>query len=237
MSKVLIEEQTLYDIGDAIREKAGYQLTYKPSEMANAITRISLGQKVAFVNLDQSINPEQYANGTVLVNSDIKPRGPLVCDGAYLVTRTDKVLATHSVAFCKINTDPAIGVHYKAGNFYGPLLASPISADAVKMTANAGTTYSANIDGITWYLSTSYSWNQGSDSPSIPKLYDIGLEVNNTNAQAIIQAMIDASHAIYDPDKADDIMVTVLGDIYIISDGELVTANTISMDELNRLLS
>ena len=37
MSKVLIEEQTLYDIGDAIRNENGLSTLYKPSEMANAI--------------------------------------------------------------------------------------------------------------------------------------------------------------------------------------------------------
>lgn len=40
MSKVLIEEQTLYDIGDAIREKNGEVTTYKPGEMVSTIRNL-----------------------------------------------------------------------------------------------------------------------------------------------------------------------------------------------------
>lgn len=40
MSKVLIEEQILYDIGDAIRTRNGLDTTYKPSEMTGAISEL-----------------------------------------------------------------------------------------------------------------------------------------------------------------------------------------------------
>lgn len=40
MSKVLIEEQTLYDIADAVRDRTGLTATYKPAEIANAILGI-----------------------------------------------------------------------------------------------------------------------------------------------------------------------------------------------------
>ena len=43
MSKVLITESYLEDIADAIREKSGGGLTYKPSEMAGAILNIPSG--------------------------------------------------------------------------------------------------------------------------------------------------------------------------------------------------
>ena len=43
MANVLITEQYLYDIADAIRDKLGVQTEYKPSEMAAAILSISDG--------------------------------------------------------------------------------------------------------------------------------------------------------------------------------------------------
>ena len=43
MAKVAITEQYLTDIADAIRTKTGSQDSYKPSEMADAISRISGG--------------------------------------------------------------------------------------------------------------------------------------------------------------------------------------------------
>lgn len=41
MAKVLITEDYLTDIGDAIREKLDVETTYKVSEMADAIESIS----------------------------------------------------------------------------------------------------------------------------------------------------------------------------------------------------
>ena len=61
MSKVLIEEQTLYDIGDAIREKTGEATTYKPGEMATAISSIPQqagGTKNLFIASKNSIGTE-----------------------------------------------------------------------------------------------------------------------------------------------------------------------------------
>ena len=43
MSIVYTDDQYYYDIGNAIREKNGTQITYKPSEMANAVKSISSG--------------------------------------------------------------------------------------------------------------------------------------------------------------------------------------------------
>lgn len=43
MSDVILNEQSLYDIGDAIREKLEVSTEYKPSEMPAAIRSISGG--------------------------------------------------------------------------------------------------------------------------------------------------------------------------------------------------
>lgn len=43
MSEVLVQDSSLQDIADAIREKNGTENTYKPSEMGNAVRQISGG--------------------------------------------------------------------------------------------------------------------------------------------------------------------------------------------------
>lgn len=43
MSKVLVSEENLTNIANAIREKNGETTTYKPNEMATAIQEISGG--------------------------------------------------------------------------------------------------------------------------------------------------------------------------------------------------
>ena len=45
MSKVLISDKYLTDIADAIRNKNGQSIQYKPSEMANEILAINIGSE------------------------------------------------------------------------------------------------------------------------------------------------------------------------------------------------
>ena len=52
MSKVLVTESYLTDIGDAIRAKNKSSTKYKPSEMAKAITSIPVGDSAIVVNSD-----------------------------------------------------------------------------------------------------------------------------------------------------------------------------------------
>lgn len=58
MSKVLIEEQTLYDIGDAIRTKNGTDTQYKVSDMSFAIS-----------NIQQAEYTDPFSN-TIYIESD-----------------------------------------------------------------------------------------------------------------------------------------------------------------------
>ena len=46
MANVVIDDQSLYDIANAIREKNGLETEYKPSEMANAISDITTGEEL-----------------------------------------------------------------------------------------------------------------------------------------------------------------------------------------------
>lgn len=43
MAEVLVQDSSLQDIADAIREKNGTETTYKPSEMGDAVREISGG--------------------------------------------------------------------------------------------------------------------------------------------------------------------------------------------------
>lgn len=49
MANVFVEESSLQDIADAIREKNGAEDTYKPSEMADAVRAIESGEEVFIV--------------------------------------------------------------------------------------------------------------------------------------------------------------------------------------------
>lgn len=61
MSRAVIDESSLYDIGDAIRLKKSTSDTYTPSEMAGAIRSIPTGITQMTV---------QYVNGTFESGSD-----------------------------------------------------------------------------------------------------------------------------------------------------------------------
>lgn len=72
MSKVLVTESYLTDIGDAIRAKTKSITKYKPSEMAKAISSISAGDSAVVVNSDSawkySIAQKEHENITVNVS-------------------------------------------------------------------------------------------------------------------------------------------------------------------------
>ena len=69
MSKVLVTESYLTDIGNAIRAKNKSTTKYKPSEMANAISSIVDGDPAVIVNSDSpwkySVTQKEYENITV----------------------------------------------------------------------------------------------------------------------------------------------------------------------------
>ncbi len=72
MSKVLVTESYLTDIGDAIRAKTKSTTKYKPSEMAKAIDSIAMGDHTVVVNSDSawkySIAQKEHENITVNVS-------------------------------------------------------------------------------------------------------------------------------------------------------------------------
>lgn len=70
MSKVLVTESYLEDIGDAIRDRNGEETTYKPAEMANAILAI----------------PNSYSASD---EGKVVSSGALVSQGSDTVTQND----------------------------------------------------------------------------------------------------------------------------------------------------
>lgn len=73
MSKVLVTESYLTDIGDAIRAKNKSTTKYKPSEMAEAISSITGGDPAVVINSDSpwkySITQKEHENITVNASS------------------------------------------------------------------------------------------------------------------------------------------------------------------------
>lgn len=117
----------------------------------------------------------------------------IVCDPAYYVNTTTQRLATHSDEMYKTYPDPAIAVHYHQGSYYGPLLIG-LSEDSVILTGNPTQFGTVTIDGVTWHISGNNHWTAFTDNPTIPTLYDLGLELNETNKEAIVRAILTASN-------------------------------------------
>ena len=74
MSKVLVTESYLTDIGDAIRAKNKSTTKYKPSEMAKAITSIPVGESAIVVNSDSAwkYNVTQKEHENIAI--DVSPK-------------------------------------------------------------------------------------------------------------------------------------------------------------------
>ena len=85
MSKVLVSEENLTSIADAIREKNGTENTYTPSEMATAISEISGGGE----SIDVQIN------GTSIVENGVANIQHNVVQGYF---DAEKIPSTYSVS-------------------------------------------------------------------------------------------------------------------------------------------
>lgn len=88
MGKVLVTEDYLSDIADAIREKLGVATTYKPSEMAAAILSISGGGTVSFHGAPYStVSYTGAASGSVTLDQ-YGAGSAVLAAGTYTFTNT-----------------------------------------------------------------------------------------------------------------------------------------------------
>ena len=74
MSDVLIDQDTMEDIGDSIRSNLGVQTTYLPSEMPNAIMSISGGGSGGSAKYSETVlwSGTQSTTGTITLSESIK---------------------------------------------------------------------------------------------------------------------------------------------------------------------
>lgn len=121
-------------------------------------------------------------------------------DNGYYVNSTSQLLCTHSAAFYKTSNDPCIAVHYKNGSFYGPLLIG-LTSDSVKYTSNITPLGAFTVGDKTWFMGSTKLWDDRTDSPSIPTMYDDTLQVTTNNAPTIIQRILTAANVQLLPDK------------------------------------
>lgn len=75
MSDVLINDNSMYDIGDAIREKLGVSDTYTPAEMPAAIRAIETGGRERELTLAEynALTEEEKMDGTTYYITDADP--------------------------------------------------------------------------------------------------------------------------------------------------------------------
>lgn len=119
------------------------------------------------------------------------------CDDEYYVDSTSTLLdSQYGTDFHKLYNGAAICVQYYTGSFRGPLLVSNV-ANSVLMNppGDNRTPFSAEINGVTWYLTpTALYWGASTAYRNFPPLDDVKLDVTQDNAEAIISAILLASN-------------------------------------------
>ncbi len=147
MANVIINENTLYGIGDAIRAKLSNDVSYKPSQMADAIESIeTYPEPTGSVSITENgtANVKDYATAVVNVpNSyDASDEGKVVSEGA-LVAQTSQSVTQNGTYDTTTNDEVVVNVEGGSalypgldailnGNVQGSIMASKASISLSK---------------------------------------------------------------------------------------------------------
>lgn len=115
MANVIVDENALQDIADAIRTKNGTQNTYKPGQMADAIEAIPSGgiTPTGTINVTQNGTTDvtQYASANVAVPNSYAAadEGKVVSNGV-LVAQTSKNISGNGTVDTTLNNQVVVAV-------------------------------------------------------------------------------------------------------------------------------
>lgn len=115
MANLLVEKESLKDIADAIRAKNGSSTTYKPSEMAGAISAIPSGgiTPTGTININQNgtHNVADYEEAVVNVPNSYSAsdEGKVVSNGA-LVAQTSRQVTANGTYDTTLNSSVEVNV-------------------------------------------------------------------------------------------------------------------------------
>lgn len=161
MAKVLITENNLSAIGNAIRGKNGSSTRYLPSEMAQAISDIDAGypEPTGTVNISANgtgVNVKDYALADVNVPNSYEStdEGKVVSNGA-LVSQTSRTVTANGTIDTTLNNEVVVNV--EGG---GSAVVQPLS-----VTQNGTYTPPSGIDGYA-PVTVNVSGGGGSDIES-----------------------------------------------------------------------
>jgi len=114
MANVIIDENTLYGIGDAIRSKTNVNTPYKPSQMAGAIESIeTYPEPPGSVSITENGTADVKNYATAIVNVpnsyDVSDEGKVVDNGA-LVAQTSQTVTQNGTYDTTTNNEVVVNV-------------------------------------------------------------------------------------------------------------------------------